>query len=159
MDCVKLQKENPTALREQKFRFEDDLCYIELSDGSEVFIDASDYDLVKDRRWHSCSGGGDDTGKWTYARTTCNNKNVRLHRLLMDAQPGDICDHIDRNTRNNCRSNLRFVSCSENVWNSSKQSNSATSIHKGVYWNKKSNKWVASITINYKQKEIGNRSC
>lgn len=40
---------------------------------------------------------------------------VYLHRLIMNAQPGQIVDHIDGDTTNNTRDNLQFVSHSQNM--------------------------------------------
>lgn len=53
-------------------------------------------------------------------------------------------DHADRNELNNCKSNLRKASTSQNAQNHNKQSNN-TSGFIGVIWNKKNQKWIARI--------------
>lgn len=153
-ECTQHQQKNPTPLRENKFRFEGDICYIELNDGSEVFIDAEDYDKVKDRRWHAYKGGGEDSGRWTYARATYNGKNIKLHRMLLDAKPDETVDHINRNTRDNRRCNLRVITSQGNIVNSSKRSNT-TSKYKGVHWHKRDRVWAATIGYEYKCLHLG----
>jgi hypothetical protein len=74
-------------------------------------------------------------------------KTVYVHRLvaeayLQDWNPDLQVDHIDRNRTNNCLSNLRMVTCSQNL-----QNNKA----KGVYFRKDLKKWRGGLQINYKQ--------
>ena len=92
------------------------------------------------------------------------NKNFKktkfyIHKLvayhfLEKINDTDVIDHIDRNRLNNNYSNLRFVSLRDNLCNRNKQQN-ATSIYKGVYYNKKRKKYIATITTNYKINYIG----
>jgi len=56
---------------------------------------------------------------------------LRMHRLVMDAEPKMIIDHIDGNGLNNCRSNLRFVTAKENAANRRKIAPTSSS-YKGV---------------------------
>ena len=70
----------------------------------------------------------------------------------MNAQPGQIVDHIDRDKLNCQRANLRFTTKQQNTVNSGMWSNNTSGI-KGVYWDKARNKWHAQIKVN--QKTIG----
>jgi len=81
-------------------------------------------------------------------------QNIKLHRFLMSAQEGQTVDHINRNTFDNKRANLRFLSSFASVINRGKQKK-ATSKYRGVCWHKRANKWVAEIRINGKSKHIG----
>ncbi len=63
-------------------------------------------------------------------------------------------DHIDHDKTNNCVTNLRWCSSSQNSMNRSKQAN-ATSNYKGVSWHKQSQKWCAQISVDCKRKHIG----
>lgn len=66
---------------------------------------------------------------------------------------GDL-DHIDRNKLNNRISNLRLASKCENQQNRAIHKNNKSGF-KGVFWHKRSGKWVARIGANGKQYHIG----
>lgn len=70
---------------------------------------------------------------------------MKLHVLIMDPKYGTFIDHIDGNSLNNCKSNLRVASVSLNNVNLLKDGLK----HKGVY-QKKSGKWYASVQWNRK---------
>ena len=68
---------------------------------------------------------------------------------------GKTCiDHIDNNRTNNCLSNLRWASHSENNHNMS-ITKSNTSGHKGVTFNYKAQKWKAQIKLDGLQIHLG----
>ena len=84
-------------------------------------------------------------------------KRYPIHRLVafafLENPLNKKCvDHIDRNQKNNMLSNLRWATLNENQGNRSKQKNT-TSIYKGVYWNKKNQKWKTAIYKNGKQQQ------
>ena len=66
---------------------------------------------------------------------------------------GDI-DHKDRDGTNNRIDNLRLASHSQNRWNQ-KRPRHNTSGFKGVTWNKKRNRWQASIGFNGRTLYLG----
>lgn len=90
----------------------------------------------------------------------CKNgkaKTERIHPLVAkyfceNHNEYDEVDHIDRNTKNNIYTNLRFCTRSENIRNRRKQTN-CSSQYVGVH--KHQNKWRAQITINGKHNHIG----
>jgi len=53
-----------------------------------------------------------------------------------------VVDHIDENKLNNHISNLRYITCRENV---SRSQRGKTSKYRGVCWNKKRQKWEVSM--------------
>jgi len=83
-----------------------------------------------------------------------NNKTKRLHRLIMDTPEGLVTDHINHNTLDNRRCNLRNVSNRENGSNLKRKSE-CSSQYVGVTWNKRARKWLAHIKINGKTKHLG----
>lgn len=63
-----------------------------------------------------------------------------------------VVDHIDNEKSNNRASNLQLISNRENT---SKDRSGGSSKHVGVYWNKGSKKWMASIYVNGSDKYLG----
>jgi hypothetical protein len=85
---------------------------------------------------------------------------VLLHRVIYEMEhgpipPDKIIDHIDRNTLNNAKENLRAVTPHQSGCNRGKQANN-TSGYIGVCWDKSNNKWKAYIREkNGKNRHIG----
>jgi hypothetical protein len=73
-------------------------------------------------------------------RQTC----VFLHRAIIGALPGQICDHINRDRLDCRRSNLRIVSARQSTLNRRVRAGSA-SPYRGVYFKTPRGKWAARI--------------
>jgi hypothetical protein len=72
------------------------------------------------------------------------------HRYVMMAEKGQIVDHINRNTYDNRRENLRFVTKAQNAYNTEKtRPDRIHSKFKGV--SKIGNSWRCCFTFNKKQ--------
>ena len=116
---------------------------IPLTQGKVTFVDDDIYEWVSLQVWYYGNNG--------YAtRDHKQNKqriSILLHRLIMNAPEDKEVDHIDGNTLNNNKNNLRWVTITENSMNA-KISNTNTSGVKGVCFNKNNNKWIARININ-----------
>jgi len=79
-----------------------------------------------------------------------------MSRLLMgviDAGPDILVDHINMDSLDNRRENLRVCNKSQNMANG--LSRGGSSKYKGVYWDKNRNKWLSAITVNYRQIHLG----
>lgn len=86
---------------------------------------------------------------------TSNYKVGLLHRFLVSAPKGMQVDHINRDTLNNRKDNLRICSNKENTRNTTPIRDNNTSGHKGVMWDKRTEKWMSYIMVNYKFKNLG----
>lgn len=105
---------------------------IPLTRGYVAIVDAADYDRVASHKWYV-----DPIGRTVYAGTylrRANGKNVkvRLHRFLLDAQPGQLVDHRDGNGLNNTRVNIRLCEKRDNQRNQAKHCDSKCR-YKGVF--------------------------
>lgn len=117
---------------------------IPLTRGKFAIVDGEDYECMIRLKWHVTTNG--------YARGQLDGHFVLMPRLILNAQVGEECGHIDGNRLNNVRSNLRIVTRSQNQGNRFKQKSPTSSQYKGVYWHVERKKWYAMIYqdgINY----------
>ena len=127
---------------------------IHLSQGKIAIVDDEDYEHLSQWSWHyGCDGyavrtvylgGGAKNGKY---------KKIFMHNQIMKFPVGRFVDHIDRNTLNNQKSNLRICTQSQNSANSLTRAGSSK--FKGVSWNKNVKKWQSRIMVNYDNKYLG----
>lgn len=118
--------------------------------GSYAMVDDEYYDLLMQKSWMKAANG------YVERQTEINGKKKRvfMHRFINNTPEGMETDHIDGDTLNNQRSNLRNCTPSQNACNRKKQKRN-TSGYKGVTWNKRQKRYVAVICKNYKSVHIG----
>jgi hypothetical protein len=116
---------------------------ISIGHGLNALIDESDLALVGPFKWLAMTGDG---GKRYAARW--DRDSMLLHRFITGAVRGQDVDHINGDTLDNRRANLRVCSRSDNLGNQKLRGNN-TSGFKGVYWNVAAGKWRAKIADVY----------
>lgn len=83
-----------------------------------------------------------------YLATSLFGKKVQIHRLAWFLYYGEWpamdIDHINGIKKDNRISNLRLATISQNQFNKPIQKNNSSGV-KGVYWNKRDNKYIASV--------------
>lgn len=100
-------------------------------------IDADDYDDVCVYRWYLSSYG--------YA---CNSRQGFLHRFILGSKKDNLAiDHINGDKIDNRKSNLRYVTDSENGQNKQKREG-CTSNFIGVSFRNDISKWRCIISVN-----------
>ncbi len=130
---------------------------IKLTKGQYALVDDEDYANLNQFRWQV--NGKGKPGNSFYAVRGINGQGqdaptVRMHREIMEAKKGQIVDHIDGNSLNNQRSNLRFCTTRENALNSKHRINN-TSGYRGVSWNKQIEKWSVDLWYYGKKVHMG----
>jgi len=80
---------------------------------------------------------------------------VYMHRVLMDATPDKQVDHINHDTLDNRKQNLRLLTDSENKQNRSLIPSHNTSGVRGVMWSKQKQKWHVTMVIDGKRMHGG----
>lgn len=120
---------------------------IQLTQGRFAQVDDEDFELINQYKWY-LTGGNKYAGRWY------NNKTMYMHRELLNF-PDQRIDHIDRNSLNNQRNNLRICTGSQNCMNREKILQNRSSQYKGVHYYWKNQHWRAGICINYKKIHLG----
>lgn len=86
---------------------------LKLTKGQRTIVDVADLEKLSTHRWHA-TGPVQSTKKY-YACTKirpvpkANQKTLLLHRFLLDAEPGQEIDHVNGDTLDNRRINLRLT--------------------------------------------------
>lgn len=111
-------------------------------------FDILDLEKVKNinRCWH--------INKNRYVIIKYKGKEIKLQNFLMEPPVGFIVDHIDGDTLNNRRSNLRICKEIDNAKNKGIQINNTSGV-KGVNWNCKLEQWQVRIGYNKKRIHLG----
>jgi hypothetical protein len=130
---------------------------IPLNHGLSAMVDDEDYDALMLHTWHAAKH---HTGKF-YASTNgkyVNRKRkppIKMHRLILSAPKGMCADHINGDTLNNQRINLRLCTAAQNAKNRKKDKTNKSGF-KGVNrFNCRKNPWVAQISVDGKKKHLG----
>jgi hypothetical protein len=91
------------------------------------------------------------------------SKDFLAHRLawlyIYGCLPKCDIDHIDENKSNNAIANLRLATRSQNMQNVSKANKNNLQGFRGVYFNKNTHRYMASIWIDGKSKHLGYFEC
>lgn len=122
--------------------------------GYSVLLDDEDVEKVNYLIWHVKK-----EGEWVYFRRhpripgmRKENKhfNISLHREIMKCNDSKMCvDHINGNTLDNRKENLRICTSKENNRNR-KRSKKNKSGFKGVFWHSQNQKWFSHICVDRK---------
>ena len=114
---------------------------IPLTKGKVTIVDDCDFGYLNQFKWHLCQKG---TGS-DYAVRQMGHEKVSMHRVIMRPLAGFEIDHINHDTLDNQRSNLRICTHQQNIFNSHSHRNS-NSIYKGVCFVVSEKLWTARIT-------------
>jgi hypothetical protein len=137
-----------------------------LSRGKISQLDEVDIDII-DNNWAALGNG---RGKFYAVRSSktgesSHRKHILLHRVILERKLGrqidtwDMVDHINGNTLDNRRENLRLADHVANAANSEKITHRGgkrtTSRFKGVRLRNDTKKWEAYITYHQKRINLG----
>ncbi len=123
---------------------------VPLTRGKFAIVDDADAELVSKYRWFCLNVG------YAARQVRIDGKEVTqmMHRLLLGAADDQLVDHINHDTLDNRRANLRLCTRTDNQRNQKRNSKNTTG-HKGVSYDKRRNKFTASIHISGKQIHLG----
>jgi hypothetical protein len=119
------------------------------SKNEEIIVDDEDYDYLSKFNWNCY---------YFYARTFKRPKETNklvgfcMHNMIMKISSKTVfVDHINGNTLDNRKENLRLCSPTENCYNKKRSKNNTTGF-KGVVYHKRDKKFQA--TVKFKGKTI-----
>lgn len=120
-----------------------------INKGFVALVDRDMYEELSAYRWRLKENRSNN-----YARAWAGGVNVLMHRVVMRAGEGQIVDHINRNGLDNRRSNLRFVTCLQNLMNSRPKSKHG---YKGLSLDRRrdAKPWQAIARVNGRPKSLG----
>ena len=113
-------------------------------------MDDSDFEWLNQWKWSVMQG------KYAH-RNAGGGKWVRMHRLIMGEPVGLVVDHINGDTFDNRRINLRVCTQHQNSLNSRVNKNSRSG-HKDVFWDRAREKWFVQVMYSGKKHSIGRYS-
>lgn len=124
---------------------------IPFSQGKVALIDDEDFEEISKYKWYALK-----CKKYFCAVRREPGRIIYMHREILGLKHGDgkETDHIDHNTLDNRRSNIRICTTAQNQANQNRQQG-GTSVYKGVYWHKRMCKWCVNIYQNLKHIHLG----
>jgi len=132
---------------------EEDFLLIPLSQNKFAIVDRDDYENLMKYKWTLTSK--------RYASCFTNYRKTRkmiiMHRLINNTPEGMETDHINGNTLDNRKKNLRTVTSRQNQMN--KRPTKRGSAFKGATFETKQKIWRAFICINGKVTSLGRFKC
>ena len=125
---------------------------IALTKRRRAVVDPEDYEEQSRHKWYALRGDKTSIPRY-YACRKKNGRRVFMHREIMNCPPGMEVDHINGDTLDNRRANLRICTHADNLYN--RKPRIATSSYKGVCFHKLAKKWRSQISYKYKKHHIG----
>lgn len=127
---------------------------IKLKNGLVTIIDGEDLELFQSYKWFVAGmlNGKPYLSRSVYDPTTKHRQTIRFHRQIMNTPEGMDTDHINGNSLDNRKANLRICTRSQNCMNKRGKN---TSGYVGVCWHKQANKWLANIKVKGRTHSVG----
>jgi len=125
-----------------------------LTKGYAAFVDEGDFERVSKVKWCACNR----RGKIYAVRRPVGQQGgnlIAMHRALMQVAPGLVVDHVNGDSLDNRRSNLRVCTRRENQRNRRGATRVSLSGVRGVIWDKARGKFAARIGIGEKTVFLG----
>ena len=115
--CYGREVTSKITAKTNSYDFYDDYVVGHCSNCDDVFyVDLEDYEKIKNYCWLKHKTNGYIISN-AY-KSNGQKKEIKLHRLIMNAKEGDIVDHINGQKTDNRKSNLRFCNVYQNGMNS-----------------------------------------
>jgi len=130
--------------------------HLKLNGNYSTIVDDEDYRSLVKFRWYTISSKTSGPYASRSLKVTKNKRVViMLHRYILELAPWDkrVVDHVNGNTLDNRKENLRIVSRHQNNMNCKGRKHSSK--YKGVRFYPPSGKWAAGIRFKSKPIHLG----
>lgn len=111
---------------------------IKLTQGKIALVDDEDYERINQYKWRARQHNNTNS---FYAE---RNIVIQMASEVLNISSPNIADHINHNTLDNRKGELRIVTPQQNTYNRRPHKNSSSK-YKGVAWYKKGKKWQSQI--------------
>jgi hypothetical protein len=130
---------------------------IPLTKGYVAIVDDIDFPVVSQFKWHFRETSK-NTGYASRSVYKPKRQAILMHRFILGITDSKlVVDHINGNTLDNRRSNLRVCTIAQNTRNQkvNKKRSDCSSVYKGVYKHKHLDKWQSFIYVGKRLKYLG----
>lgn len=127
---------------------------IPLTQDKFTIVDDEDYERISQQPWHYSNGYAKRSLYLGGGRGNPIRKNLWLHKFIMNAPDNMEVDHINGDTLDNRKANLKICTHLENMQNYHKPKTN-TSGYKNVYWQPQVKKWQVKAIRNKINKSYG----
>jgi hypothetical protein len=120
-----------------------------------TILDPTDYYRLKNYNWYLSGNGKEFYAFRNIKIRPGKTKMVSMYREIMNHPAHLLVDHQNNNPLDNRRANLRLATHSQNACNRPKMRGKTTSQYIGIYFEKRTGRWIARIEHNNKRIWIG----
>jgi len=129
---------------------------IPLTRGKFAIVDPEDYPRIAKHKWHLAKSPTSSYAvRWKRLKSKNTRRRIWMHREIIHIPDNLLCDHINRNSLDNRKANLRPATASQNLCNRPKRKSKTRSKYKGLEWDRTQRKWKARIQFNNRKIYLG----
>ena len=127
----------------------------------DIYIDTEDLEKVIRYNWfidRRCQRVGYHICHMSYRRESENSpkmQRILLHRYLMNPKDNELIDHVNHNTLDCRKCNLRKTTNALNLKNRKGKNKNNSTGYRNVSFNKQSGKYLVQLQVNGKNKRLG----
>ena len=139
----------------RRFRFGYPFRRIRLTEGKFTIVDPADFYRLNSFYWLTCGRNGNLYAARLIRTPTGRLNTILMHKEILDSPSGLLVDHINTDSLDNRRANLRLATHSQNSCNSRRDKSNTYSRFRGVSFSKRKQKWFAAIRADGKKIWLG----
>jgi DNA polymerase-1 len=133
----------------RRLRYGYAFCRIPLTQGKYAIVDPDDYRRLSKYKWYVVGRPGSQYAVRSHTTKNVKRSAIYMHREVINAPDDFLADHINRNSLDNRKANLRPATRAQNVQNRTKfRKGKYSSKYKGVTWNCGHRLWQVDIKFN-----------